>query len=646
MLDGGQVFVQGWADGWRLPARILVSEWGDRHVVLTTKTSAEPGPWRTSRVPYLKRILDVLSIESTVEEVIVVAGAQVAKTSAGLVWMGYVIDVDPAPFLATQPTDQMAKRYSKQRINPLFEDCAVLRDKVAKPRSRDETNTTLLKEYQGGVVIMAGANSPAGLRSMPAKFVHIDEEDGYPPDVGGEGDAISLIAARQVTFARRKRLRTSTPTDLLTSTIWPAFLAADRERYWVPCPHCREPQVLKWAQVRWPPNEPEAAHYVCEHCGAEIQEHHKTWMLENGEWRAESPGAKAGKVLSFHLPALYSPVGWKSWGACATQFVEAKKAADAGDTSKLKAFINLVLAEPWEDQGVQSNAEDLAKRAEDYRLRIVPEGGLVLLMSVDVQANRLEVKVKAWGRGEESWLVDYAILWGDPAEAEVWKQLLELIRSPVANVHGKHIPITAVAIDSGGHHTHEVYTFCRDHRHLHVFAVKGSSQAWRPILGKPTDVEVNFRGQKIKRGAQVWMVGSDTAKSLIYGRMRIAQPGPGYLHFPKDVPADYFEQLTAERMVTRYHKGRPRYEWVKPHGRRNEALDLEVYNYAAAVYAGVPRMRESDWARLERRCAPDLFSESKPAEPAEAPPPDPINIAKQARRPPAQRRKGFVKGWK
>lgn len=647
MNDGGQVYLAGLAAGFRLPRRVSVSDWGDANVVLTTKTSAEPGPWRTARVPYLRGIFDCLSASSQVEEVIVVAGAQVGKTSAGLVWTGYIVDVDPGPIIATQPTDQMAKRYSKQRITPLFEDSPTLDAKVARTRARDETNTALLKEFEGGCLILAGANSPAGLRSMPAKFAHVDEEDAYPPDVGGEGDAISLIAARQVTFARRKRLRTSTPTDLLTSTIWPAYQASDRARYWVPCPHCGEFQVLKWANVRWPAAQPERAHYVCEHCGAEIEEHHKAGMLEAGEWRSEDAGAKNGKVRGFHLPALYSPVGWKSWADCAIQFTDAKKAADAGDQTKLKAFINLVLAEPWEEQGDRTDGVQLARRVEDYRLRVVPAGGLVLTAAVDVQGNRLELKVKAWGRSEESWLVDYAVLWGDPATEALWQQLDELLRAPLVNVHGKELRIRAVAIDSGGHHTHEVYTFCRDRRHRHIFAVKGQSQAAKPILGKPSDVEINYRGQRIKRGAQVWPVGADTAKGVIYGRLRVADPGPGYLHFPKDLPADYFEQLTCERLVTRYHKGRPRYEWVKPAGKRNEALDLEVYNLAAAIYVGVARYSERDWARLERDLGPDLFS--GPA----APPPAPDPLAAVApppekKQPPRARRRvnPFVKAWK
>jgi phage terminase large subunit GpA-like protein len=184
------------------------------------------------------------------------------------------------------------------------------------------------------------------------------------------------------------------------------------------------------------------------------------------------------------------------------------------------------------------------------------------------------------------------------------------------------VPVLACAVDTGGHHTQAVYAYARSHGHANVLAVKGSSIGGRSIIGKPTEQDLNWRGQKARRGVRLWPVGTDTAKAEIYGRLRIAEPGAGYVHLSKHLPAEVFEQLTSERLVTRYVKGRPKLEWVKPAGRRNEALDCAVYALAAAHKVGMDRWREGDWskwaARVEVR---DLFDAGPPAADVAAPAP-------------------------
>jgi phage terminase large subunit GpA-like protein len=605
---------------------LALSEWSATFRLLPSKTSSEPGPWRNERTPYLMEPMDCLSIGNPAEEVVLMKGTQIGGTECGNNWLGYVIHQAPAPMMAIQPTLNLAKRFSKHRLSTMIDEMPVLRDRVAEKRSRDSANTTLMKDFPGGILVIAGANSAADLRSMPCKYIFADEIDGYPFDVDGEGDPLALADKRATNFPRRKKFKTSTPTTKGFSRIETAFLATDQRYYEVPCPHCGEHQVLRWANLRWnktPEPMPETAHYVCAHCGAEIAEHHKPEMLARGRWVATAPGD--GRRVGFHLSTLYSPLGWESWASLVRQFLEAKAALDVGDDTKMKTFVNTCLAETWEEQGDQVKQGDLQGRIEAYALRTVPMGGLVLTMAVDVQGNRLEYKIKAWGAFEESWLVDYAVLWGDPADtgsSSVWAELAKVITTPLRHANGRELHVLATAIDSGGHHTHEVYQFSRQHRGRGVFAVKGLSQSGRPVLGKPTAVDVNHRGERIKRGAQVWMIGTDTAKSLIYGRLKV-EAGPGCMHFPQDLPSDYFEQLTSERLVTRYVKGRPRLEWVKPPGRRNEALDLEVYAIAAAHKLGLNRYAASRWEQLEREIAPaqaDLLQVAPMQEAVPAPP--------------------------
>ncbi len=391
------------AQGARPDPVLSVADWADKYRTLSQRASAEPGPWRTDRTPYLREIMDCLSPSSLVETVVLMKGAQIGGTECGNNWIGYIIHQAPGPMLAVQPTVEMAKRNSKQRIDSLIEESDVLRELVSDPRSRDSGNTMLAKEFPGGLLVMTGANSAVGLRSMAARYLFCDEVDAYPGDVDGEGDPVNLALARTRTFARRKIFKISTPKITGRSRIESAFADSDQRHYWVPCPYCDQHQTLKFAQVRWPKGKPEVAVYVYDYCQSEIENHQKHWMLPRGEWRREAPGS--GKPAGFHLSSLYSPVGWFSWADAAEMFVEAEK-----NPALLQVFINTVLGETWALRGDAPEWQRLYERREDYNIGTVPNGGLFLTAGVDIQKDRIEVEVVAWGRGKESWSIDYQVL--------------------------------------------------------------------------------------------------------------------------------------------------------------------------------------------------------------------------------------------
>ena len=617
------------------PPRMTVTEWAEKHRVLSAKDSAEPGPYRVARTPYALEPQDALSPYSQVEEVVLMWGAQTSKTTVGGNWVGSVIDMQPGPLMIVQPTIDTAKRFSRQRLSPMIEESPALKRKVSENRSRDDSNTILLKEYAGGFMVVAGANSAAGLRSMPIRDIFFDEIDAYPLDVDGEGDPISLAEARQSTFSRRKRLKTSTPTLKGMSRIESAFIETDQRFYHVPCPHCGELQALEWGAdkpygLKWHKDAdgqplPETAHYVCKHHGCIIEEHSKTEFLRcvelggQARWVPINPAGNPRK-RGYHLSSLYSPLGFLSWRELVEEWHHANELAAFGDASELRAFVNTRLAETWEDSGDRVAEHELTRRVEDYALGTVPFGCLALSAGIDVQPDRLHLLVWGWGRGEEAWLIDRKVISGSPEEQATWDALDEILRAPFRHASGSHIMIGAAAVDSGGHNTQAVYNYTRARMHRHVLAIKGSSQPNKPILGKPSDIEVNHRGVKIKSGAKLWPIGTDTAKALIYGRLRLPPPGAGCFHFPAAVPGEFFEQLTAERMVTKYIKGHPRHEWVKQVGRRNEDLDCTVYAYAAALYLGINRWRQAEWDKIEAKIQPqvrDLFSQQ--AQPAPTP---------------------------
>ena len=450
-------------------------------------------------------------------------------------------------------------------------------------------------------MLLTGANSATGLRSTPCRYIFMDEIDAFPADVDGEGDPVSLAEKRATTFARRKILLTSTPTVKDFSRIEAEFERSDQRRFYVPCPSCGAMQWLKWPQLKWEKNDPATAVYECEHCRERFAEIHKPAMLRQGEWRATAPSD--GKTAGFQLSGLYSPLGWLSWADMVDDFLRAKS-----DAPMLKSFVNTRLAETWEeDFASKVSADALLQRCEPYKAGQLPDGALLVTIGVDVQGgggsagDRLAVSVWAWGRDEEGWLIDHQEIMGDPCRPEVWKQLDLLVLHQWEHAGGGKLRADVVAVDSGGHATAEVYQYARERQAQGVIAIKGQSQRGKAPIGKPTKVDINAKGQTLKRGALVFPVGGDTIKTTLFGRLKHNEPGPGYLHFHAQTGAEYFEQLTAEKQALRYVKGFPVREWVKKPSARNEALDCMVYAYAAVHRIYQRYDRRTVWDQLEKR---------------------------------------------
>lgn len=611
--EGALDIERAWREGLVPDPLLSVSEWSDRHRMLSSKASSEPGRWRTSRTPYLKEIMDCLSPTSPVERVVFMKAAQLGATEMGSNWIGYVIHHAPGPMMAVWPTVEMAKRNSKQRIDPLIEESPILKELIAPARSRDSGNTILAKEFRGGVLVMTGANSAVGLRSMPVRYLFLDEVDGYPLDVDGEGNAVALAEARTRTFSRRKIFIVSTPTIAGVSTIEREYEASDQRRFFVPCPHCGHRQWLRFEQLRWERNEsgtfPETAAYVCESCEVPIPEHHKTWMLEHGEWRAmvEKSAEGSNKTAGFHLSSLYSPIGWRSWRDIAMAW-ERAISKESGSSAEIKTFKNTELGETWVEEGEAPDWQRLLERREDYRIGTIPVGGLLLTAGADVQKDRIEVSIWAFGRGKESWLVEHRVLMGDTARDEVWKTLAGVLRETWTHETGCQLGLGRLALDTG-FATQEAYAFVRGVRDPRLMAVKGVARG-AALIGTPTAVDATTGGRKLRRGIKVFSVAGGIAKLEFYNNLRkspeVAEDGvtirypTGFVHLPK-VDAEYLQQLCAEQLVTRRDRnGFAIREWQKMR-ERNEALDCYVYARAAAAASGLDRFEDRHWRELEKQ---------------------------------------------
>ena len=605
-FDGAQELSQAWRDGLLPDPALTVSEWADRNRVLSPRDSAEPGRYRTDRTPYMREIMDALSPTHSLRRVVFMKSAQVGATTSGSNWIGYVIHHAPGPMLAVQPTVELAKRFSRQRIDPLIAESPALRERVKPARSRDAGNTVLSKEFPAGLLVITGANSAVGLRSMPARYLFLDEVDAYPPSADEEGDPVALAEARTRTFSwRAKAFLASTPTIHGISRIEREYEASDQRRYFVPCPHCGEMQWLKFERLRWDKGQPETAHYECASCNGRIEEHHKTAMLEGGEWRPTAETKDPG-TIGFHISALYSPVGWLSWENIARLW-------EAATTDEAKrSFKNSVLGETWIETGEAPDWQRLYERREHWQIGTVPKGGLFLTAGADVQKDRIEVDVWAWGRGLESWLVDHIVVEGGPEQAENWEELGLLLDRSWLHAHGTRIGIAKLAIDTG-YEASAVYAWARKVGHAQVAPIKGVEGFNRaaPVVG-PTHVDVTEGGKKLRRGARLWTIAVATFKSETYRLLRLSGPTDeeiaagasypaGYVHLPRGAEGEWVKQLVGEQLVTvKTKRGFSRLEWQKLR-ERNEALDCRVYARAAAWIAGADRWTETIWRDLEQQ---------------------------------------------
>ena len=542
------------------PPRLSVAEWADKERRLDSQSSAEPGRWYTSRAEYQRGIMDACS-NPAVREVVVMCGTQSGKSEAILNTIGYHMHHDPCPILVMQPTVDMAQSFSKDRVTAgLIRPTPALRGLVNDSRAKDANNTTLHKVFPGGALSLVGANSPSSLASRPIRIVLCDEVDRYPPSAGEEGDPISLAKRRAATFWNRKIIQVSTPTNKGASRIENAYEETDQQKFYVPCIHCDHEQLLTWSNVQWQDDNPKTARYHCQECGAAWTESDRHASVSRGQWVATAPFNGAA---GFWFNALYSP--WVDLVDTVEEFLACRK-----DPMRLKTFVNTILAETWEDQGDGVDDYAVAKRKEDYDG--IPENVVLLTAGVDVQDDRLEVEIVGWGIGEETWQIDYQVLYGDPSSPQLWSRLDEVLLATYEHPIGEPMIVRSTCVDSGGHHTRAVYNYAKTRAGHRVFAIKGVGGEGKPIVGRPSKNNIGK--------VPLYAIGVDTAKELHYARLRIDEPGAGFCHFQAKRDDEYFRQLTAEKQVIKYHKGYPTRTWIKTRT-RNEALDVRVYAIAA-----------------------------------------------------------------
>lgn len=612
------------------PPKLTVSGWADENRELSPESSAEPGQWRTDRAEYQREMMDA-TVDPMIEIETIMSSAQVGKTSVVENIIGFHVKHDPSPILLIQPTLEMARSFSKDRLMPMLRDTVCLRGFVQDARAKDSTNEVLHKTFPGGHITMAGANSPVSLGGRPIRIVIFDEVDRYPPSAGSEGDPVKLGMKRTKTFWNRKIILTSTPSVKDVSRIEFSWQQSDQRHFFVPCPKCKEKQVLLFSPastfwkvlkngrsdrgfLKFDAENGSWAFYSCENCGTEIGEDERDEMVSRGAWKTMR--SEVERHAGFHINELYSP--WSSWMEIVTDHLEAKKR-----TETLRVWVNTTAGEVWEEEESYTISHDaLVKRVEDY-VR-VPSGGVVLSCGIDVQDDRLEVVVKAWGKADESWLVEYKTLYGSPGHSSVWALLDDFLGREWIHESGVKLRIAATCIDSGGHFTQNVYAYVkrRGSSARRTFAVKGMAGGGRPVVGRPS--------RNNRQRVALFPIGVDTVKELVYSRLAIEEDGAGKMHFNSFADEEYLSQLTAEKQVVKFSRDNfPTRVWrkIRP---RNEALDCETYALAAftLLNANIDRIAEA----MKKSAKEVKKDERKPEE--------------ERRRPlAAPRMKGRRRGW-
>lgn len=617
---------------WAAPSRMSSAQWADRFRYLAVESAERHGKYSATLTPWVPGILDALDDRNTWKIICMKAG-QIAWTDGVLNnWLGRCIDLDPTPIIGLFPKEGTGKQYSDEKFAPMVTATPVLANKVDVRTSRKDGNSKLFKKFPGGFLKFVGSNSPSNVKSTPAPRVFVEEPDDASINVGKQGDSIKLLEERTKTYARRKVVYGGTPSVKGLSTIEESYELGDRRQFLVPCHDCNEAHALRWENVQWAEDEtrqphpiygkalPETAFYACPHCGSCWNDTQKNRNVRQGHWQATAPFRG---IASFHLNELYAPWEGSKLARLVERFLEAQHRLDLGDDTEMIVFVNSALGLPYEYKGDQPEAEVLAELALEYPEKTIPVGGLILTAGVDVQQDRLAVIIRAWGRQEESWLIYWGELAGNPGDSAdpVWDELNEVLDATYRHTLGGSLSIRATSIDtSDGNTSDAVYKYVRRHMYKGVLAIKGASKLDKEIFSLPEKIDTDGSNTKVaKYGLKLYSVGTQKAKDLIASRIALKGHGQNRMHVYKDVRADYWDQMTSE--VKAPHRSiRNKKVWQKRSGRRNEALDCEVYALHAARFLKVHIMREVAWSAIEEKLRqPSLFEEqAQPQKPANA----------------------------
>lgn len=612
---------------------LTLSQWAEKNFYLSAESSHTQGAWQA--YPFQRGWMDAFSNDD-IEEVTVVKAKRVGYTKTLLAFIAYNAAHRRRKQALWQPTDDDRDSFVKSEVDPMLRDVAVMQS--VKVQGKHAEDTMKFKSFLGSVLHILGGKAARAYRRITVAVAMLDEADGFDQKVEKSADPITLARGRLEGAPFPKLIVGSTPRIKGQSHVeYRRDNAGAVLKYHIICPDCSADHPLEFGGkdsnwgFKWQKDDPSSVVHRCPHClgtitqsdylriwgdGSWISKDHAYRYTAAGQWVNEKnePTQPPRHVAFDSVWTAYSPQ--REWSDIVREFLEAKTKAKQGDTAPLEGFVNETLGQVWEQAVERTDEHVLARRAEDYRLKTCPLGVLVLVAGVDTQDNRWHITVWGVGRGEEMWVIDRAEIYGNPAIEEEWSEKLDpFLGNLYPHASGQVLPIEGMGVDTQGHFTHQAYNYCRQRERRRVFALRGDPAPGKPIGGRSTIQDVNHRGKLLKRGVKLWYVGADTAKDLIYGRLQVTTVGAGYMHFSKDLPPEFYAQLTSEsRVEVRTAKGTV-YRWENLKRARNEDLDCTVYALFVTHRLGLHNYTSAMWQKLENAvqpATPSLFSEIQP----------------------------------
>lgn len=608
-----------------------LSTWAEQHFQMPAESSHATGAWVP--FPFQRAMMDAMSNDD-IFEVDVEKSKRVGYTKALTAFIAYNAAHRRRKQAIWQPSDADRDSFVKSEISPALELC-----KAMKPvrRSGRDDDTMQFKRYRGSALHLLGGKSAKNFRRITIAVAMIDEFDAFDQIVENSIHPFTGAVGRLEGAAFPKIVCGSTPRVKLTSHIRRRVDLADAAmRFEIPCPHCATWHPLTWGGAdlahgfKWENNDPNTIRHVCPHCREAITQsdylatwHTGQWISKCGQYTyddtrqiwldgAGQPRSAPRHVAFAGLWSAYSPQ--RSWSDIVVEFMQARQAQKAGDSGPMQGFVNETLGDVWAETFEHTDASVLRERAKtdiDIPLQIVPPGACKILMGIDTQADRWEAVTWAIGRGEEMWPIDYRVVYGLPAQQSEWAEKLDpLIKTIYKHAHGHEMKIDAIGIDTGGSNwTHQAYNYCRERSYQRVYATKGDGALGAPIKMKPSYIDINIMGRILKRGIKLWRICTDSAKDLLHGRLeQVKQPGPGYVHLNRNLPPEFFDQLSAEHRIRVRSAHGWAERWVCPSGHRNEVLDCTVISIFLCQVLGLHNTPQTTWEMWEKQLSADLFT--------------------------------------
>ncbi len=621
-------------EAWRPKPDITSLEWAEKHFKLSRGVDYSAGPWRCW--PFQRAILLAMG-DDRISEVSFQKSARLGWSAMVRAIVGYFIEHKKRGLAVWSPTDSDRDRFSKKAIDALIRDCPAVANVMPNAVSRHKDNTLELKQFVGATLHLLGGKAGKNYRDISISVGVLEEVEAFDKNIDGEGSPYELAWKRFEGATFGKGISGSTPRGKEGSLIETRCAAADvRYRYQIPCPECGEFHELTWlvdddpAQqthgLRWVAGEPNTVRHLCPHCGCLIDQGRYLDAAPNGRWMGsdgstidqdgvyrDSDGAEIDppEHVAFHCWSAYSPS--VSWPRIIRAYERAMAKLAEGDDAEYVAFVNTTLGQTYAGQVDSISEGDLDSRVRPFPLRIVPRDCLVLLAGVDTQDNRLEAGVWGFGRGSQTWTVDHQVFHGDPGREKVWGELWGwFIGATYPHAAGSELMISMMGLDTGGHYTQAAYEFARQHRSANVYALKGRGKGLeRAIKDSASPVETDWRGKKRPRGVILWQVGTNMAKDLLFSRLAVPDPGPGYVNISHETTPEWRKQFVGEVRRT-MPNGESR--WM-PTRKRVEALDCAVYAMWCEEHMDLKRKPESWWADLEARVQPEPVRNPDPVPP-------------------------------